>query len=252
MRRAHRTNRSPPRKWSNRLTRQPARQRWIRRLKTLDRVRAKMRQSREQKGARSKAQPPVVGRPVELSRPKRRAHSGIVKTYRTEIRPRHCRTPRNMDSGSANDLRTNCAPCRRTLAAPIIHNHHSKKPADCAAAISGKRQRRVIRLKARRVNCRASVSDASYLQLRRSGVSQKRPTTRRVCPLSSRAPFPRFRARVPLQAIAAAVRGAARNREGTSRNASGLTFWRAIPEKLLPPVPDSYELRGRWGRHKRQ
>src|SRR5437773_3836509 len=211
-----------------------------------------MRQSRVQKGARSKVQPPVVERPVEISRPKRRAHSQIVKTCRTEIRLRDCRTPRNTDSGSANDLRTNCAPCRRTLAAPIIHNHHPKRPADRARAVSDRMQRRVIRLRARQVNCRASVSDASYLQLRRSGVSQKRATKRLACPQSSRAPFARFRARVPLQAIAAAVRAAARNREGTSRNALGLTFWHAIPEKLLPPVPDSCELRGRWARHKRQ
>src|SRR6266478_6699648 len=252
MRRAHRTNRSPPSKWSNRLTRQPARQRWIRRLKTLDRVRAKMRQSREQKGARSKAQPPVVGRPVEISRPKRRAHSQIVKTCRTEIRLRDCRTPTSTDSGSANGFRTNCAPCQRTPAAPIIHNRHSKKPADCARAVSDRMQRRVIRLRERQVNCRASVSDASYLQLRQSGVSQKRPTKRLACPQSSRAPFARFRARVPLLAIASAVRGAARNREGTSRNALGLTFWRAIQQKLLLPVPDSCELRGRWGPHKRQ
>ena len=39
------------------------------------------------------------------------------------------------------------------------------------------------------------------------------------CLRSSRAPFSRFRGRAPLQAIAAAVRGAARNRAGTSRNA---------------------------------
>ena len=105
-----------------------------------------MRQSRGQKGARSKAQPPVVERRAEISRSKRRPHSQIAKTCRTEIRPRDCRRPRNTDLGSANDLRTNCAPCRRTLAAPTIRNRHSKKPADCARAISGKRQRRVIRL----------------------------------------------------------------------------------------------------------
>src|SRR5262245_44259445 len=69
---------------------------------------------------------------------------------------------------------------------------------------------------------------------------------------SSRAPFAQFRARVPPQAIAAAVRGAARNREGTFRNASGLASWRAVPEKLLPPLPGSYELHGRWALHKRQ
>ena len=119
-----------------------------------------MRQSRVQKGARSKAQPPVAERPVEISRSKRRPHSQTPKKCRTEIRPRDCRRPRNTDSGSANDLRTNCAPCRRTLAAPTIHNRHSKKPEDCARAGSGKRQRRVIRRKVRQVNCRASVSDA--------------------------------------------------------------------------------------------
>ena len=105
-----------------------------------------MRQSRAQKGARSKVQPPVVERRAEISRSKRRPHSQTPKTCRTEIRPRDCRRPTNTDSGSANDLRTNCAPCRRTLAAPTIRNRHSKKPADCARAGSGKRQRRVIRL----------------------------------------------------------------------------------------------------------
>src|SRR6266478_2398507 len=134
----------------------------MRRLKTLDRVRAKMRQSRVQKGARSKVQPPVVGRPVETSRPKRRAHSQIVKTCRTEIRPRDCRTPRSTDSGSANDLRTNCAPCRRTLASPIIHNHHSKKPADRARAVSDRMQRRVIRLRARQEFPNAWSADLTF------------------------------------------------------------------------------------------
>ena len=125
-----------------------------------------MRQSRAQKDARSKVRPPVVEKRAEISRSKRRPHSRTPKTCRTEIRPRNCRTPRNTDSGLANDLRTNCAPYRRTLAAPTIRNRHSKKPADCARAGSGKRQRRVIRLKVRQVNCRASVSDADYLRLR--------------------------------------------------------------------------------------
>src|SRR5213075_3283222 len=111
-----------------------------------------MRQSRVQKGARSKVQPPVVERPVEISRPKRRAHSQIVKTCRTEIRPQDCRTPRNTDSGSANDLRTNCAPCRQTPAAQTTHNRRSKKRADCATARLGRRERLLWRLKLRRDN----------------------------------------------------------------------------------------------------
>src|SRR5437667_7763464 len=85
-----------------------------------------------------------------------------------------------------------------------------------------------------------------------SSVAIKIFTAPLACPQSSRALFARFRGRAPLQAIAAAVRGAARNRGETSRNASGLAFWRAIPEKLLPPVPDSCELHGRWAPRKRQ
>src|SRR5262245_11042054 len=69
-------------------------------------------------------------------------------------------------------------------------------------------------------------------------------TARPVCPQSSRALFPRFRARVPLQATAAAVRGAARNQGGTSHNASELIFWPAAPEKLLPLLRGSCELHG--------
>src|SRR4029077_2394978 len=76
--------------------------------------------------------------------------------------PRDCRTPRSTDSGSANDLRTNCAPCRRTPAAPIIHNHHSKKPPDSARAESGRRQRRVIRLKARQEFLNAWSADLTF------------------------------------------------------------------------------------------
>src|SRR5262245_2099977 len=69
-------------------------------------------------------------------------------------------------------------------------------------------------------------------------------TARPVCPQSSRALFPRFRARVLLQATAAAVRGAARNREGTSHNASELIFGPAAPETLLPLLRGSCELHG--------
>src|SRR6476646_10925378 len=105
-----------------------------------------MRPSRVQKGARSKAQPPVAERRAEMSRSKRRPHSRTPKTCRTEIRPRDCRRPRNTDSRLANDPRTSSAPCRRTPATPTTHNRHSKKRADCARAISGRRQRRVIRL----------------------------------------------------------------------------------------------------------
>src|SRR6266511_4712482 len=192
-----------------------------------------MRQSRVQRGALSKARLPVVERRAEISRPKRRPHSQTAKTCRTEIRPRDCRRPRNTDSGSANDLRTNCAPCRRRQAAPTIHNRHSKKPEDCARAGLGRRQRRIIRLKARQINCRASVPDADYLQLRRCGVSQKRPTKRLACLRSSRARFSRFRARVPLQAIAAAVRGAARNRERSEEHTSELQSRENLVCRLL-------------------
>ena len=207
-----------------------------------------MRQSRAQKDARSKAQPPVVEKRAEISRSKRRPHSQTAKTFRTEIRPRDCRRPRNTDSGSANDLRTNCAPCRRTLAAPTIHNRHSKKRSGlCQSRIRQKTTTSNPADSRAKINCRASAAQTpSYLRSAlRPCVSQKRPTKRPACPQSSRALFSRFRARVPLQAIAAAVRGAARNREGTSRNASGLASWRAAPEKLLPPLPDSCELRGR-------
>src|SRR3954471_22174277 len=119
-------------------------------LRTRDRVRGKMHQSRAQKGARLKAQPPVVEKRAEISRSKRRPHSRTPKTCRTEIRPRDCRRPRNTDLRSANDLRTNCAPCPRKLAAPTTRNRHSKKRADCAKAISDKRERLRFRLKARR------------------------------------------------------------------------------------------------------
>src|SRR3954471_20279030 len=119
---------------------------------------------------------------MEISRSKRQADSRTGKTCRTEILPRDCRKPRNTDSGSANDLRTNREPCPRTLAAPTIRNRHSKKPADCARAVSGKRERRVIRRKRHRVNCTASVSDAGYLQLPRSSASQKRATKQLASP----------------------------------------------------------------------
>src|SRR6516165_10549703 len=118
-----------------------ARQKLITREKYLDRVQAKTLQPRVQRDARSKVQPPVAETSVEISRSKRRPYSQTVKTCRTEIRRPDCRRPTNTDSGSANDLRTNCAPCRRTQAAPTIHNHHSKKRVDYARAGSGKRRR---------------------------------------------------------------------------------------------------------------
>ena len=37
---------------------------------------------------------------------------------------------------------------RQTQATQTTHNHHSKKPADCARGEAGKRRRRVVRLKA--------------------------------------------------------------------------------------------------------
>jgi hypothetical protein len=135
-----------------------------------------MRQSRVQKGARSKAQPPVVGRPVEISRPKRRAHSQIVKTCRTEIRLRGCRRPRNTDSGLANDPRTSCAPCRRTPAAPTTRNRHSKKPEDCARAGLGRRQRRAIRLKARQEFLNAWSADLTF---KKENVERPTPNAQR-------------------------------------------------------------------------
>src|SRR4030095_215502 len=108
-----------------------------------------MLQSRGQKDARSKARPPVVETSVEISKSKLRRHSRTPKTCRTEIRPRDCRKPTNTDSASANDLRTSCAPCRQTLAAPTTHNRHSKKRADCARAERNKGQRRAGWLTAR-------------------------------------------------------------------------------------------------------
>src|SRR5262245_65017912 len=108
-----------------------------------------MLQSRAQTNARSRAQPPVAERGAEISRSTRPPHSQTAKTCRTEIRRRDCRRPRNTDSGSANDLRTNYAPCRQTLAEPTTHNRHSKKPADCAREGLGKTQRREVRPKMR-------------------------------------------------------------------------------------------------------
>ena len=126
-----------------------ARQKLITREKYLDRVQAKTLQPRVQKGARLKVQPPVAETSVEISRSKRRPYSQTVKTCRTEIRLRDCRRPTNTDSGSASDLHTNCAPCRRRRAVPTVHNRHSKKRVDYARAESGRRGRQVIRLRAR-------------------------------------------------------------------------------------------------------
>src|SRR4030095_3226366 len=119
---------------SNRSMRRSAPQKSTGRPKDPDRERAKMHQSLVQKGAQSKARLPVVETSVEISKSKLRPHSRTPKTFRTEIRPRDYRRPTNTDSESANDLRTSCAPCRRTLAAPTIRNRHSKKRADCARA----------------------------------------------------------------------------------------------------------------------
>jgi hypothetical protein len=94
-------------------------------------------------------QPPVAETSVEISRSRRPRHLRKPKTCRTEIRLRDCRRPTNTDSGSASDLQTNCAPCRRALAAPIIRNRRSRKPEGCAKAGSGRRGRQVIRLKPR-------------------------------------------------------------------------------------------------------
>src|SRR6516164_2584422 len=118
-----------------------ARQKLITRQKYLDRVQAKTLQPRVQKDARSKVQPPVAETSVEISRSKRRPYSQTGKTCRTEIRPLNCRRPTNTESTVANDLRTNCAPCRRRQAAPTIHNRHSKKRVDYAREGSGKRRR---------------------------------------------------------------------------------------------------------------
>src|SRR4030095_4719272 len=139
----HQTNRWHPNKLSNHLTKQSARRTRIKRSKHLYRVQANMRQSGVQKDARSKVQPPVVKMSVEISRLKRQPHSQTAKTFHTEIRRRDCHRPKNADSGAANDLRTNCAPCRRTQAAPTIHNRRSKKRLDYAIARSGRRTRRL-------------------------------------------------------------------------------------------------------------
>src|SRR5215475_12098033 len=111
-----------------------------------------MHPSQGQKDARLKARQPVEETSVEISKSKLRRHSRKPKTFRIEIRPRDCRRPTNTDSRSANDLRTNCAPCRRTLAVPTTHNRHSKKQADCARAGSGKRRQQLAPLRVRRVN----------------------------------------------------------------------------------------------------
>ena len=126
-----------------------ARQKLITREKYLDRVQARTLQPRVQKDARSKVQPPVAETSVEISRSKRRPYSQTVKTCRTEIPPLNCRRPTNTESRAANDLRTNCVPCRRRQVAPTIHNHHSKKRVDYARAGSGRRGRQAIRLRAR-------------------------------------------------------------------------------------------------------
>ena len=148
-----------------------------------------MRQSRGQKGARSKAQPPVVEKRAEISRSQRRPHSQTAKTFRTEIRPRDCRTPTNTDSGSANDLRTNCAPCRRKLAAPTLRNRHSKKAEDCARAVSDKRQRQVTRLKARQEFPYAWSANCTFRKenVQRSTPNAQRP--RKQCESSFRISF---------------------------------------------------------------
>src|SRR5262245_16357840 len=121
-----------------------------------------MHQSRGQKDARSKARPPVVETSVEISKSKLQRHSRKPKTVRIEIRPRDCHRPTNTDSGSANDLQTNCAPYRRTLAAPTTHNRHSKKRADCARGGRDRSQRRVIRPKARQESPYAWSADETF------------------------------------------------------------------------------------------
>ena len=149
-----------------------ARQKLITREKYLDRVQAKTLQPRVQKDARSKVQPPVAETPVEISRSKRRPYSQTVKMCRTEIRPLNCRRPTNTESTVANDLRTNCAPCRRRQAAPTIHNRHSKKRVDYARAGSGRRERRVIRRKRRQESPYAWISSRAS-----NGENAERPTS---------------------------------------------------------------------------
>src|SRR5262249_46416460 len=121
-----------------------------------------MHQSQGQKDARSKARQPVVEKSVVISKSKLRRHLRRPKTFRIETRPRDCRRPTNMDSGSANGLRTNCAPCRQTQAAPTTHNRHSKRRADCARGGLGRREGRVIRLKARREYSYAWSADETF------------------------------------------------------------------------------------------
>ena len=149
-----------------------ARQKLITREKYLDRVRAKTLQPRAQKGARARLQPPVAETSVEISRSKRRPYSQTVKTCRTEIRPLNCRRPTNTESTVANDLRTNCAPCRLRQAAPIIHNRHSRKREGCARAGSGRRERRVIRRKRRQESPYAWISSRAS-----NGENAERPTS---------------------------------------------------------------------------
>ena len=115
-----------------------------------------------------KAPPPVAEMSVEISISKRQPHSRKPKTCRTEIRPRDCRRPTNRDSGSANDLRTNFAPYRRTQAGSITHNHRSKKRVDYAKAGSGRRRRRLRRLKMRRDNFATAYQGLSQMQKRQS------------------------------------------------------------------------------------
>src|SRR5436309_6959486 len=69
-----------------------------------------------------------------------------------------------------------------------------------------------------------------------SSVASKIFTAQPACPRSSPTRFARYRERARLQAIAAVVRAAARSRAGKFRNASGSKYWRAVQERLLPPV----------------
>ena len=149
-----------------------ARQKLITREKYLDRVQARTLQPRVQKDARSKVQPPVAETSVEISRSKRRPYSQTVKTCRTEIPPLNCRRPTNTESRAANDLRTNCVPCRRRQVAPTIHNHHSKKRVDYARAGSRRRERRVIRRKRRQESPCAWISSRAS-----NGENAERPTS---------------------------------------------------------------------------
>src|SRR5262245_58742085 len=135
-----------------------------------------MHQSRGQKDARWKGRLPVVETSVEISRSKLRQHSRKPKTFRIEIRPRDCHRPTNTGSGSANDLETSCAPHRRTLAAPTTHNRHSKKRADCARGGLDRKQRRVIRRKARQESPYAWSADETF---KKENVERPTPNAQR-------------------------------------------------------------------------